>query len=64
MDAKQDWGSKPVTVEVATIRPQLLSDVVAFSGQFEAENSVLLESEISGIVETIHFEEGRPVEEG
>lgn len=57
-------GPSSVTVEVTKIEPRLLVDVVALTGQLEAEYSVLLKPEIDGVVASIGFEEGQPVEKG
>jgi len=54
----------PVTVEVATVQAKPLRDVATFSGQLDAEYSVVIKSEIEGLVESIEFEEGQRVEEG
>jgi len=54
--------SRPEVVEFSRLRPEPLEDFVKFSGSLSAENSVVLRSEIDGIVASIEFEEGRPVE--
>jgi len=54
--------SKPVTVELVTMRLEPLRDVVKFSGTLVAENEVVLRPEIRGVVEAIEFEEGQQVE--
>ena len=57
-------GERRVTVEVMRVEPQLLVDVAVFSGQLEAEHSVMVQPEIAGIIESIDFEQGQYVEEG
>jgi len=54
----------PETVEVTTLVPRTLVDVVALTGQLEAENAVLVKPETDGIVASIDFLEGEPVEQG
>ena len=53
-----------VTVEVTTVDPQLLRDVVALTGQLNAENQVVIKPEIEGVIESVEFVEGQPVSEG
>jgi membrane fusion protein (multidrug efflux system) len=55
---------RPVTVEVTTVEAKPLRDVATFSGQFDAEFSVVVKAEIEGRVESIEFEEGQHVEKG
>jgi membrane fusion protein (multidrug efflux system) len=57
-------GDKPVTVEVAAVEAKLLRDVATFSGQLDAEFSVVIKSEIEGRIESIEFEEGQNVAQG
>jgi len=59
-----DPPDPPVTVEVMTVESRLLSDVATFSGQFDAEFSVVIKAEIEGRIESIEFEEGENVEKG
>jgi len=54
----------PATVEVVRVEPRPLRDVVPFSGQLEAEHSVLVKPETEGVVESVEFAEGQRVEEG
>ena len=54
----------PASVEVTRLEPELLRDVATFSGQLDAEHSVLLKPETEGLVEAIRFEEGQDVEKG
>jgi membrane fusion protein (multidrug efflux system) len=55
---------KPVRVEVMRIDPGPLVDVAVFSGQLDAEHSVVIQPEIDGIVESIDFVQGQHVEAG
>jgi membrane fusion protein (multidrug efflux system) len=59
-----DTTSDPVTVEVVRVEAQPLRDVATFSGQLEAEFSVVIKSEIEGVIESIDFEEGQNVARG
>jgi membrane fusion protein (multidrug efflux system) len=54
----------PVTVEAITVEAKPLRDVATFSGQFDAEFSVVIRSEIEGLVESVEFEDGQRVEKG
>ncbi|MEE9607575.1 MAG: efflux RND transporter periplasmic adaptor subunit [Myxococcota bacterium] len=54
-------GPPPVTVEVDRVEPELLRDVATFSGQLDAEYSVLLKPETDGVIEAITFAEGQVV---
>jgi membrane fusion protein (multidrug efflux system) len=54
----------PVTVEATTVEAKPLRDVATFSGQFDAEFSVVIRSEIEGLVESVEFEDGQRVEKG
>jgi membrane fusion protein (multidrug efflux system) len=54
----------PETVEVTRVEPELLRDVATFSGQLDAEHSVLLKPETVGVVHAVEFEEGQDVEKG
>ena len=51
-------------MEVHTIEPELVRHSVALTGQFEAENHVVIKPEVEGVIESVEFEEGAPVEEG
>jgi len=52
------------TVESQVIQPGLLRDTVEFGGQLVSEKSVMLKSEVDGILESIEFEEGQHVKKG
>jgi multidrug efflux pump subunit AcrA (membrane-fusion protein) len=51
------------TVEVMRVTPELLVDVAVFSGQLDAEHSVLVRPEIEGVVASVEFEQGQAVKE-
>jgi membrane fusion protein (multidrug efflux system) len=51
-------------VEAVTVEPRTLRDVVDLVGQLEAEESVIVRSEIPGVIESIRFEEGAEVAAG
>ena len=53
-----------VAVEVTTVSPQSVTHAVALTGQFEAENQVLIKPEVNGGIAAVEFEEGQPVAEG
>lgn len=54
---------RPV-VEVLRLEPQTFRESAALLGQLEAAESVMVRSEVPGIVETIAFAEGEPVAAG
>ncbi len=54
----------PITVELLKIEPQLLRDTATFSGQLDAEYSVELKAETSGVIADVLFEEGQTVKKG
>ncbi len=60
----QGGGKGPITVEMIQVAPQLLRDTATFSGQLDAEYSVELKAETSGIIEKLLFEEGQTVKKG
>lgn len=59
-----ELAEKPVRVEVMRIDPGPLVDVAVFSGQLDAEHSVMIQPEIEGIIESVDFEQGQVVEVG
>jgi membrane fusion protein (multidrug efflux system) len=60
---RTDGPPEPV-VELVTVRPQLLRNLVAIPGQLASEFTAKVRPEIEGILETIHFAEGDHVEKG
>jgi membrane fusion protein (multidrug efflux system) len=59
-----ELAEKPVRVEVMRIDPGPLVDVAVFSGQLDAEHSVMIQPEMEGIIESVDFEQGQVVEAG
>jgi membrane fusion protein, multidrug efflux system len=57
-------GPPPPVVEVVTVTPRTLSNQAALLGQLVAEQSVVVRSEVTGIIAAIEFEEGQPVAKG
>jgi membrane fusion protein (multidrug efflux system) len=52
------------TVEVTTLAPEELRNIVEIPGQLESEQTVWVRSEIEGILASIDFEEGQQVAAG
>lgn len=63
-DAEHESFDKVPSVETLVIQPGLLRDVVEFGGELASEKSVVLKSEVDGILESIEFEEGQHVTKG
>lgn len=57
-------AEQAVTVESQRIEPAPLVDVAVFSGQLDAEQSVMLRPEIEGVIETVEFRQGQAVKQG
>jgi len=57
-------GPPPPVVEVVTVAARTLSNEAALLGQLQALQSVMVRSEVAGIIATIEFEEGQPVTTG
>jgi membrane fusion protein (multidrug efflux system) len=62
--ASGGWEERPVTVEVMRVEAGPLIDVAVFSGQLDAEQTVLVKPEIEGVIQAIAFEQGQSVEQG
>jgi membrane fusion protein, multidrug efflux system len=62
--ARQGQGPPPPVVEVATVERGTVNEGLALVGQLEADESVLLRPETSGVVAAIAFTEGQEVEKG
>jgi len=54
----------PSLVEATRVEPELFSQHIEVVGQLAAEESVVIRSEIAGIIESVDFEEGSDVEKG
>jgi membrane fusion protein (multidrug efflux system) len=57
-------GPPPPVVEVITVTPRTLTNEASLLGQLVAEQSVMVRSEVAGIIESIEFTEGAPVTKG
>jgi membrane fusion protein (multidrug efflux system) len=57
-------GPPPPVVGIVTIAAEDVTEKVDFVGQLDSAHSVVLKPEISGVVESISFEEGKPVKQG
>jgi membrane fusion protein (multidrug efflux system) len=57
-------GPPPPVVEVVTVTPRTLANDAALLGQLVAEQSVMVRSEVAGIVAAIEFTEGGAVKKG
>jgi membrane fusion protein (multidrug efflux system) len=57
-------GPPEAVVEVVTVRPQLLRNLVSIPGQLASEFSVRVRTELEGILESIEFAEGEHVAKG
>lgn len=55
---------KPIKVTGIVLKPQVFSDNLSLSGSIDANEQVEIRSEVSGIVESINFEEGTVVAKG
>ncbi|MBW2229022.1 MAG: efflux RND transporter periplasmic adaptor subunit [Deltaproteobacteria bacterium] len=58
-----DEREEAVFVELARVEAAPLSLEVSLTGQLEAEYEVLVRSEVEGVIRSIEFDEGRPVEQ-
>ena len=61
-DSHSMGGPPPVTVEMYTVAPETIRDIVDLVGALEAEESVVIRSETGGIIEKVEFEEGHEVQ--
>jgi membrane fusion protein (multidrug efflux system) len=63
-ESQEMQGPPPAVVETISIVPEDVLDVLEFVGQLDSADSVILKPEISGVVESIAFEDGTPVKKG
>jgi membrane fusion protein (multidrug efflux system) len=63
-EPKEAPKSPAVRVEAVELVPELLIHQVALTGQLSAEDSVVVKSEIEGVIASVHGEEGQPVAQG
>ncbi|MEW5674942.1 efflux RND transporter periplasmic adaptor subunit [Flavobacterium enshiense] len=61
---KNGGEKKPAKVTGIVLRPQVFSDNLSLSGSIDANEQVEVRSEVSGVVESINFEEGSYVAKG
>ena len=54
----------PIAVNGIVIKPEVFNSNLSLSGSIEANEQVEIRSEVSGIVESIHFKEGSNVSKG
>ena len=57
-------SSSAATVAGMILRPQVFNDNISLSGTLEANEQIELRSEVSGVVESINFDEGSKVKQG
>ncbi len=62
--ANHAGGPPPIAVELGPVERGEIRDVVALVGQLEAEESVTLTSEVSGVIESVAFADGQRVRAG
>lgn len=64
-DSKDKGGKgKTMTVSGMVVKPQTFDNMLSLSGSIEANEQVEIRSEVSGIVESINFQEGSNVSKG
>ncbi|PWA04760.1 efflux RND transporter periplasmic adaptor subunit [Flavobacterium psychrotolerans] len=64
-DSKDKGGKgKTMTVSGMVVKPQTFDNILSLSGSIEANEQVEIRSEVSGIVESINFQEGSNVTKG
>lgn len=63
-DGPPRGGPPEPVVELVTVRPQLLRNLVDIPGQLASEYTAKVRPEVEGILESIHFAEGDFVEKG
>ncbi|MDF7810321.1 efflux RND transporter periplasmic adaptor subunit [Hymenobacter sp. YC55] len=57
-------GAQRLAVQVYVVKPTNLSDEVAATGSVLADESVVIKSELSGKITSLHIREGQPVRKG
>jgi membrane fusion protein (multidrug efflux system) len=57
-------GPRPPAVEVVTLTAEPFSETAALLGELQPAETVLVKPEVSGVVESVHFEEGQAVRAG
>ncbi len=61
---KSGGKKKPAKVTGIVLKPQVFSDNLSLSGSIDANEQIEVRSEVSGVVESINFEEGSYVSKG
>ena len=61
---KEGGDKKPAKVSGIVLKPQVFSDNLSLSGAIEANEQIEVRSEVSGVVESINFQEGSYVSRG
>ena len=61
---KSGGEKKPAKVTGIVLKPQVFSDNLSLSGSIDANEQIEVRSEVSGVVESINFEEGSYVSKG
>lgn len=60
----KEGDKKPSKVSGIVLKPQVFSDNLSLSGSIEANEQIEVRSEVSGVVESINFQEGSHVAKG
>lgn len=60
----KEGDKKPSKVSGIVLKPQVFSDNLSLSGSIEANEQIEVRSEVSGVVESINFQEGSYVSRG
>lgn len=60
----KEGDKKPSKVSGIVLKPQIFSDNLSLSGSIEANEQVEVRSEVSGVVQSINFQEGSYVSKG
>lgn len=60
----KEGDKKPSKVSGIVLKPQVFSDNLSLSGSIEANEQIEVRSEVSGVVESINFQEGSYVSKG
>lgn len=63
-DSRPMTGPPPAAVEIVTVEPTQIRDIVDMVGALEAEESVLIKPETRGVIESVVLEEGAEVTKG
>lgn len=61
---KGGGDKKPANVSGIVLKPQVFSDNLSLSGSIDANEQIEVRSEVSGVVESINFDEGTNVSKG